>query len=448
MDARRIWRAAQGDLQLQMTRASYDTWLIDSHGLSYEDGTLVVAVSSPYTQQWLQHRLLGTIKRTLAGIVGRTVEVRFVVRAPATQPAPEEMPLLGGAASRSSSQTSAGSSPSLHPDYTFERFVVGDANRLAHAAFRAVADQPGRAYNPLLICGDVGLGKTHLLHALGHLLHARGRKVLYVPAETFTNDLVDAVRHGRAPAFRSKYRDADLLLVDDVQFMAGKESTQEAFFHAFNDLHRRGRQIALSGSLPPKRIKGLDERLRSRFEWGLVVILDPPDMETRVAILRAKAAHHAISVTDDVILYLADRVRGSVRELEGSLNRVVAFARTTDRDLDAVVARQALAGLGPEPSRPTLEAVLDAVAEFYELELSDLQGPTRKKAIAGPRQVAMYLAREESGAPLAAIGSVLGGRDHSTVLHGHGRIRSDLSQDASLRQDLVQIRAMLRAPVP
>ena len=431
-----------------MTRAGYDTWVKDSRGLSYEDGALIVAVSSPYARQWLQHRLLGAIKRTLAGITGRTVEVRFVVRAPAAPSTSDEGPLLAGAESPEDRHAEIDSAFGLHAAYTFERFVVGDANRLAHAAFQAVAEQPGLTYNPLLVCGDVGLGKTHLLHALGHLLHARGQRILYAPAETFTNDLVEAIRRRRAPAFRSKYREVDVLLVDDVQFMAGKESTQEAFFHAFNALHRRGRQIALSSSLPPQKITGLDGRLRSRFEWGLVVGLERPGLETRVAILRAKATQHPVPVPDDVLHYLAGRVRGSVRELEGSLNRVVAFARTTDRRPDETLAREALAGIAPEPTPPSLEAVLQAVARFYELDLVDLQGPARTKAVARPRQVAMYLAREEAGASLAAIGSVLGGRDHSTVLHGDSRIRSSLSQDASLRRALVRIRTILYPSVP
>ncbi|MFQ5946074.1 MAG: chromosomal replication initiator protein DnaA, partial [Anaerolineae bacterium] len=402
----------------------------------------------PYARQWLQHRLLGAIKRTLAGITGRTVEVRFVVRAPVAPSTMEEGPLLAGAESPEDRRAETGSAPGLHAAYTFERFVVGDANRLAHAAFRAVAEQSGPTYNPLLVCGDVGLGKTHLLHALGHLLHAHGQRILYVPAETFTNDLVEAIRRRRAPAFRSKYREVDALLVDDVQFMAGKESTQEAFVHAFNTLHRRGQQVALSSNLPPQRIPSLDARLRSRFEWGLVVRLERPDLETRVAILRAKSVQHPAPVSDEVLLYLAGRLRGSVRELEGSLNRVVAFAGATNRRLDETLARDALAELGPEPVPPSLEAILRAVARFYELDLVDLQGPARTKAVARPRQVAMYLAREEAGASLAAIGSVLGGRDHSTVLHGDSRIRSSLSQDASLQHDLVRIRAMLYAPVP
>ncbi len=373
--------------------------------------------------------------------------MRFVVRTP-TRPISHENRLLPSAESPKGSIRDKAVSPGLHPDYSFEQFVVGDANRLAHAAFLAVAERPGRIYNPLLVCGDVGLGKTHLLHALGHVLHARGSRVVYAPAETFTNDLVEAIRRRQAPAFRAKYRDADLLLVDDVQFMAGKESTQEAFLHAFNALHRRGRQITLSSSLPPQKIPGLDGRLRSRFEWGLVVGLEHPDIETRLAILRAKAAQRGLPISDEVLLYLAGRARGTVRELEGWLNRVVAHARALDRDVDESLAREALAAFTAEAAPPTLAAVLQAVADFYELAVDDLQGPTRSKTVVRPRQVAMYLAREEAGASLAAIGSILGGRDHSTVLYGHNRIRSTLSEDPSLQHDLVRIRARLHPPVP
>ncbi|MBI2846119.1 MAG: chromosomal replication initiator protein DnaA, partial [Chloroflexi bacterium] len=256
MGPRRIWQAAQGELQLQLTRATYETWVKDSHGLSYEDGTLIVAVENLYAKEWLETRLLGTIKRTLAGILGRTVEVKFTVR---HKDAPES-PVL--------ESHPTPSHPSLNPRYTFNNFIVGNSNRLAHAASLAVAQRPAQAYNPLFIHGGVGLGKTHLLHAVGHLPATKGLRVLYVSSEAFTNDLINSIRKGTSEDFRAKYRSLDVLLIDDIQFLAGKESTQEAFFHTFNVLHSQNKQIVVSSDRPPKAMATMEERLRSRFEWG------------------------------------------------------------------------------------------------------------------------------------------------------------------------------------
>ncbi|MFQ6000165.1 MAG: DnaA ATPase domain-containing protein, partial [Anaerolineae bacterium] len=263
MDAHRIWQAAQGELQLQMTRATYDTWLKGTFAVSYEDGLLIVGTESPYAKEWLENRLLGTIKRTLAGILGHTVEVRFIVKAHQAQPSP---PLLEEPAPPSPPLSSL----SLNPRYTFETFIVGNSNRLAHAAAYAVAHKPAEAYNPLFLYGGVGLGKTHLLHAIGHVSPTKNLRVLYVSSETFTNDLINSIRNQTTEEFRWKYRHIDVLLVDDIQFIAGKESTQEEFFHTFNTLHAANKQIVISSDRPPKAILTLEERLRSRFEWGLI----------------------------------------------------------------------------------------------------------------------------------------------------------------------------------
>jgi len=446
VDAHRIWQAAQGELQLQMTQATYDTWLKGTSAVSYEDGLLIVGTENPYAKEWLENRLLGTIKRTLAGILGHTVEVRFMVRAHQTQPSP---PLLEEPAPR---RTWAGaalpsaplSSPSLNPRYTFETFIVGNSNRLAHAASFAVAHKPAEAYNPLFLYGGVGLGKTHLLHAIGHVPLNKNLKVLYISSETFTNDLINSIRNQTTEEFRLKYRHIDVLLVDDIQFIAGKESTQEEFFHTFNTLHAANKQIVISSDRPPKAILTLEERLRSRFEWGLIADIQPPDLETRTAILRFKAESQPWSIPEEVIDFLAHKIQSNIRELEGALNRVVAYATMMASPLTVEVAMAALQDIAPH-RLPSLQEIIMAVARFYGLSVEDLTGPRRSKAVALPRQVAMYLARQETDASLLEIGEALGGRDHSTVLYGHEKI-SSLAEEESLRRELFSIKEMLYHP--
>lgn len=431
MGPRRIWQAAQGELQLQLTRATYETWVKDSYGLSYEDGSLIVAVENPYAKEWLENRLLGTIKRTLSGIMGRTVEVRFTVRPRETPP---ESPLL---------KSPPAAHPSLNPRYTFENFIVGNSNRLAHAASMAVAHRPAQAYNPLFLHGGVGLGKTHLLHAVGHLPAATGLRVLYVSSEAFTNDLINSIRSGTSEGFRAKYRSLDVLLVDDIQFIAGKESTQEAFFHTFNALHSQNKQIVISSDRPPKAISTMEERLRSRFEWGLIADIQPPDLETRIAILRSKGEIQPLLVPPEVIDYLAHKIQSNIRELEGALNRVVAYAQMLSTVVSLESAASALKETAPPREPPSLTALLTAVAAYYGLELSDLESPRRAKSLAFPRQVAMYLARSETRASLVEIGASLGGRDHTTVLHGYEKISSLAESDPTLRRDLLALKEQL-----
>lgn len=438
MDARRIWQAVLGELQLQMTRATYETWLRDTLGLAFEDGTLIVATENAYAKEWLENRLLGTIKRTATGILGRSVEVRFTVR-PHTDPPSTGVSLLEAVTPR------AAPASGLNPRYTFETFIVGNSNRLVHAAAYAAAERPAEAYNPLFIYGGVGLGKTHLLHAVGQFPHSRGLRVLYVSSEAFTNDLINAIRSQTTEEFRAKYRQIDVLLVDDIQFIAGKESTQEAFFHTFNALHAANKQIVVSSDRPPKAIPTLEERLRSRFEWGLIADIQPPDLETRIAILRFKAesASGGLPVPAPVLDHLAHKMHRNIRELEGALNRVVAYARLTGLPLDVEVAEAALRDFTPRREPPSLEEVLATVARFYRLELDELRSPRRAQSVARPRQVAMYLARQETRASLQGIGSALGGRDHTTILHGCEKIAAQLKADETLRRELLSIKELL-----
>ncbi len=463
MDAHRIWQAAQGELQLQMTRATYDTWLKETFAVSYEDGLLIVGTESPYAKEWLENRFLGTIKRTLAGILGHTAEVRFIVKTHQAQPSP---PLLsvqnpawpgawqardGSSPSDSARTSPLPSSLSLNPRYTFETFIVGNSNRLAHAAAYAVAHKPAEAYNPLFLYGGVGLGKTHLLHAIGHVPLAKDLRVLYISSETFTNDLINSIRNQTTEEFRLKYRHIDLLLVDDIQFIAGKESTQEEFFHTFNTLRAANKQIVISSDRPPKAILTLEERLRSRFEWGLIADIQPPDLETRTAILRFKAEslpRHLgpCPIPAEVIDFLAHRIQSNIRELEGALNRVMGYASMMACPLTVEVAKAALQDITPHRP-PSLQEIVKAVAHFYGLSVEDLESPRRSKAVAFPRQVAMYLAREETAASLLEIGRALGGRDHSTILYGYEKI-SSLAEEDSLRRELLSIKEILYHALP
>lgn len=335
--------------------------------------------------------------------------------------------------------------PRLNARYTFSTFIVGSANQLAHAASLAVAEAPGQAYNPLFLYGGVGLGKTHLLHAIGHTAVERNMSVLYVSSETFTNEIVNAIRYRTTEEFRAKYRSADLLLVDDIQFIAGKDSTEEEFFHTFNSLYESNRQIVICSDRPPKAIVSLEERLRSRFEWGLIADIQPPDLETRVAILSAKADMMQRKVPDEVISFLASRIHSNIRELEGSLNRLLAFSQLQGMPLTIDTAKAALSSLATDgrQRRVSVADVLEAVAEHYRISLEDLCGKQRDKHIVVPRQVAMYLMRQETEASLMEIGQALGGRDHSTVLHGCDKINREVNENSALRKEVLAIRQQL-----
>jgi chromosomal replication initiator protein len=335
--------------------------------------------------------------------------------------------------------------PRLNARYTFSTFIVGSGNQLAHAASLAVADAPGHAYNPLFLYGGVGLGKTHLLHAIGHNALENGLAVLYVSSETFTNEMINAIRYRTNEEFRAKYRSADVLLVDDIQFIAGKDSTEEEFFHTFNSLYESNKQIVMCSDRPPKAIVSLEERLRSRFEWGLIADIQPPDLETRVAILRAKADLSQRMVPDDVIQYLASRVQSNIRELEGSLNRLLAFSQLQRMPLTIDTAKAALANIATDARqrRVSIDDVLNAVAEYYRISLDDLRGKQRDKHIVVPRHVAMYLMRQETEASLLEIGQALGGRDHSTVLHGCEKISREVNENTALRKEVLAIRQQI-----
>lgn len=453
MSADQAWQIALGQLQLQMTRATFDTWVKGTHIVSEEDNnTWVVGTKSAYAKDWLENRLIHTISRTVANILGHPIDLHFVVgteNLAEPQPTPTLWPDSVPTSTPSFGKNHQGNNgvgkerPMLNHKYTFEQFIVGSSNRLAHAASLAVAEMPAEAYNPLFLYGGVGLGKTHLLQAIAHFAISNNKHITYTTSETFTNDLINAIRTQSTESFREKYRNTDYLLIDDIQFIAGKESTQEEFFHTFNALHSSGSQIVLSSDRPPKAINTLEDRLRSRFEWGLQADIQPPDLETRIAILRFKADVLGTYVPDDVVEFTARRAQSNIRELEGALNKVMAHAAMTRQPFSLELAAAALQHIVSRQAELTVEQIIKDVAEFYRLDPEILIGRGRSKDISAARQMAMYLAREETGASLPHIGAVLGGRDHTTVMHGWERIASRIEQNDRLRREMLAIREMI-----
>lgn len=440
MNADQAWQATLGQLQMDMPKAAFDTWVRDADIVSYEDGTFIIGVPNAYARDWLDSRLSSTIKRLLTGIMNRTVETRFTVWhdpepvKPVEEDEVEDLPVQ---------ETSQETNCSLNLRYSFDNFVVGASNRLAHAASLAVAENPAQAYNPLFLYGGVGLGKTHLLHAIGNRCSRDGLQVLYVSSEEFTNDLINAIRSHTTQAFRDKYRRIDVLLIDDIQFIAGKESTQEEFFHTFNTLHGQDKQIVVSSDRPPKALVTLEERLRSRFEWGLTADIQPPDFETRLAILRSKAERAGRRLPDEFMALIARRVQSNIRELEGALTRVVAFADLSGLPLTEQLVDSALADLLPRRTEIQPEEVVRKVADSFGIELDEMLGRNRSRKVALPRQIAMYLLREEANISLPQIGETLGGRDHTTVMYGCDKIADLLERDDRLRRQVIEIREQI-----
>lgn len=465
MSATQVWNATLERLKLQTTKATFDTWFKQTRIIGLKGDTYTIGVKNAYAKDWLENRLSSTIEQALGSTVQYPVQVEFIVM-PGTDTMEEQniskptnevngLAHLNGAAydneespmnipnAKSNGKFTPGGNVRLAGGNTFDRFVVGSSNRLAHAASQAVAERPGKAYNPLFLYGGVGLGKTHLLQAIAHEALQNARKVIYVSSETFTNDLINAIRQQTTEDFRAHYRNADFLLVDDIQFIAGKESTQEEFFHTFNDIHSVGGQIVLTSDRLPKAIPTLEDRLTSRFEWGLSADLQPPDLETRLAILRYKADEINVQVPGDVMDFIAGRCQNNIRELEGALNKVIAHAMLIKEAVTLVIAKHALQDLVSRRASITIDMVIDAVVEFFGLTTEDITGTSRSKRVAGPRQMVMYLAREETKASLPQIGEALGGRDHTTIMYGCDKVTKMVEENEASRRDAMKIREML-----
>lgn len=447
MNPYEAWQAALGEMQLQMTRATFDTWVKETSVSSYEDGLFIIAVRTNFAKEWLENRLMGLIKRTLAGVMERSVEVRFAVQ-PREVPLREQEigPLLAPtppAAESAHVLTERVHGANLNAQYTFETFIVGSSNRLAHAAARAVAERPAGAYNPLFLYGGVGLGKTHLLQAIGHYCLPYGRRVRYVSSEQFTNELINAIRSQTTSQFRDKYRSIDVLLIDDIQFIAGKESTQEEVFHTFNTLHAANKQIVLSSDRAPKSIHPLEERLRSRFEGGLMADISPPDLETRIAILRSKAEDERLAAPAAVLDFIARKAPSNIRELVGSLNRVMMYSSVMGAAVSVELAAEALRDVVALPASMEPSAIINAVSAYYRVPVESILGERRNKEIVLARQMSMYLLRTELSLSLPQVGACVGNRDHSTVMHGHDKIKNLIEEDSDLRKDYLAIREAL-----
>ncbi|HET7292609.1 MAG TPA: chromosomal replication initiator protein DnaA [Vicinamibacteria bacterium] len=403
-----LWDTILERVEGKLNRHSFATWFRPTSLLHEEASLLRIRVPSLEFKEWLEKHYAGYVSEALDELGRGDVRVVFETDAPAA--GEEKEPQLP--------------SP-LNPKYTFEGFVVGSSNQFAHAAARAVAEIPSKSYNPLFLYGGVGLGKTHLMHAIGHYIQARNRhlKLLYVSADRFVDEMISAVRFDRLQAFRQKFRTVDVLLVDDIQFIAGKERTQEEFFHIFNALHDGQRQIVISSDCPPRQIPTLEERLHSRFEWGLIADIQPPDIETKVAILKRKAESERVEIAENVALFIASKVKTNIRELEGSLIRLIAYASLTGRDIDLQLAHEVLKDLLATEDKPiSMEMIQKFVADRYNVKLADLRAKNNSKAVAVPRQIAMYLTKTLTQASLPEIGKAFGGKHHSTVIHSLRKI--------------------------
>jgi len=422
--AHEIWEAALGELQIQVTKSNYRTWLEKTEGLSYQGKEFVVGVPNAFVAEYLNQNQRSLIEKTLIGLTHPDIKVVFRISPDKPATAPQV------------------SHPGGNSKYTFDSFIVSNCNRLAYAAALSVAENPGKSYNPLFIFGGVGLGKTHLLHAIYNMAQANSINALYVSAEHFTNDFVNSLREQSTEEFRAKYRSVDMLLIDDIHFISGKEQTEESFFHTFNELHNSNHQIVVTSDCPPKSMPRLGDRLCSRFEWGLIADIKPPDFDTRLAILRAKAEQEGETIAQDALEFIARQVQHNIRELEGCLNRAVAYAKLLGVLLTPELAAQAAEDIASKEPKSALLApslVLEAVASSFRLTLSDLKSRKRDRETALARQVAMYLLKQATNCSLAQIGLELGDRDRSTVVHACQKIAGDIDNDSYLKRRVSKI---------
>jgi len=452
-----IWSQVQEELRFQLAKRTYDMWLKNTSVVSADGNTFRIGVPSKLAKDWLEDRFSGLIQETLQAVTGSEVDIDFVI-----SPSGHRPPLMAadgdfavnGANGHGHENGVEGPAdgpivtPSeLNVRFKFSSFVVGHNSQFAHAAAKAVAEAPGDSYNPLFLYGGVGLGKTHLMHAIGHEVHDRfpRKRVVYLTSEQFTNEVISSIATARMGEFRNKYRTVDVLLIDDVQFLAGKDRTKEEFFHTFNALHEINKQIVISSDRPPKEIPTLEDRLRSRFEWGLIADIQSPDFETRLAILHSKLGINGSLVPEEVLSFIAHKVQRNIRELEGALTRVQAFAAVHQRPVDAEDAARLLADIIPAGTRQPIkvERIQALVADYYNVTLEDMKSKRRDKHIVFPRQVAMFLVREETPSSLPAIGKAFGGRDHTTALHSIEKIANELKEDERLRYEVQAIKERL-----
>lgn len=479
-----LWEQIMKTLEQELSSLTYNTWLKPMVPLAITETTFEIGTPKRFIKEWVESRYFSIIQDTVQSVTKKPLtliitnldtedqkeqENKEIFGAPPelhnepchnTQPLPPSPSLpfqpvtnspnitpLNQSAKTDNTSTAAAAHDEplavLNPKYVFETFVIGNANRFAHAASLAVAEAPAQVYNPFFIYGGVGLGKTHLMHAIGHRIlktHPHLR-VVYISSEKFTNELINSIRDGNPESFRQKYRNIDVLLVDDIQFLSKKEHTQEEFFHTFNTLHEANKQIIISSDRPPREIQTLEDRLRSRFEWGLITDIQPPDLETRIAILRKKAMIENLSVPNDVMVFIASRIDNNIRELEGALIRVMAYASLTKQTIDIDLATEALKDIFPNgrPKEITMELIQEVVSSYFKIRIDDLLAKKRTRNVAYPRQIAMYLSREMTETSLPRIGEMFGGRDHTTVIHAYDKISRERAEDAKLNNTIKEL---------
>src|SRR3989338_405867 len=441
MTNQQLWQAILGNLELTLSKANFTTWFKHTSIIEKSEIGIAVGVPSAFSKEWLQNKYHQEILKALKTISPEIKEVKYQIVSPSAMPLPATKEVVRPqSAKRAENQN-------LNPKYTFTSFVVGSNNQLAHAASQAVSKKPGQIYNPLFIYGGVGLGKTHLMEAVGAevLKKTPEAKVLYVTSERFTNEFVTAVSAGKTNTFKSLYRNVDVLLVDDIQFLAGREGTQEEFFHTFNALHQNNKQVVMTSDRLPKEIPAIEERLVSRFEWGMIADIQAPDLETRLAILKTKAKEKNYNIEPEILTYIAETIQSNIRELEGALNRLMVYCQLNNTRPTIEQVKSILVNVITPPKKRGISAkkIIEVVADFYNVSVEDLLKQSRKKEYVHPRQIAMYIIRKELETSLPSIGEFFGGRDHTTVIHAVDKIERIMKEKSGLKQEIELIKDRL-----
>jgi len=446
MNHDQLWQAVLGEIELNLSKANFTTWFKNTFISSFEDEKVVICVPNTFTKAWLEKKYHQQISGAIQSVSTKTVkQIFYKVETRRNSPMDDLLKKIKIKKEEASSEPVSINQFGLNARYNFESFIVGKDNELAHAASQAVAANPGNAYNPLFIYGGVGLGKTHLLQAVGHEISKRTNKILYITCERFTNDYIHSVKNGKAKEFKDLYRNVDLLLIDDIQFMAGKDGTQEEFFHTFNELHQTNKQIVLTCDRPPKSIPALEKRLLSRFEWGMIVDIAQPDIETRMAILEAKCREKNYSLDPEILYYIANNIQSNIRELEGALNRLIAFHEFNNTKPTIDSSKSVLGSIitSTKTKSITGKDIIESVSKYFDVETKDLTGKCRKKELVYPRQIIMFLMRKETNTSYPTIGQEIGGRDHTTAMHAFNKITKEADDNERIKQDIESIKQLL-----
>lgn len=446
MNNDQLWQAVLGEIELSLSKANFTTWFKNTFISSFEDAKVVICVPNTFTKAWLEKKYHKQIADAIKSASAKEVkEIFYKVEIRKTNPVEDLLRKIKIKREPETRENSVVNQFGLNAKYTFNNFVVGKGNELAHAACQAVSANPGNAYNPLFIYGGVGLGKTHLLQAIGHEVSKQSNRILYVTCEKFTNDYIHAVKSGQAKDFKDRYRNVDLLLIDDIQFMGGKDGTQEEFFHTFNELHQLNKQIVITSDRQPKSIPALEKRLLSRFEWGMIADIVQPDIETRIAILEAKSKERNYNLDPEIIYFISNNVQNNIRELEGALNRLIAYHEFNNSKPTIDTTKSILSSLLVNTKTKSLSTkdIIDAVSRFFDIHVKEISGKSRKKELVYPRQITMYLMRKEANISYPTIGHELGGRDHTTAMHAYNKLDKEIEENERIKQDIESIKQLL-----